>query len=328
MSKKIKETFLKHDLIVQHNYLIEAQYKLTIQEKRLLYWLASQSQINDEDFKEHELTIKEFAKLVDVRGDHLYKELAIRSKRLMGNVITIKSLKDRGWTMAPLLAGAKYDDKKGILKVSFSPYLKPYMLQLKERFTKISLGDVLKLKSIYSVRVYELLKQYESIGEREITLEDLRNYCGIEAQKQRKFNHFKQDVLERSKKEINTKTDIFVDYKEVKTARKVTSIIFTINSNTNYKQTEFEKSQQEKTAVLQKELHSELALVERIMEYGFARQAAKKFLQKRTEEEIANAVKAIDLQVSRGNVKNPKAMLLTAIQEKWHPEKYQNKSLT
>jgi hypothetical protein len=76
---------------------------------------------------------------------------------------------------------------------------------------------------------------------------------------------------------------------------------------------------------LQKELRSELALIEALMEYGFSKGIAKRFLKTNEEEVIKNALKSVNLQIERGNVKNPKAMLQTAIKEKWHPEVFKKK---
>lgn len=317
----------ENQVVVQHNFLIEARYNLSLQEKRLMYWLASQVKISDEDFKEHELPIKDFAKLIGVKGDHLYKDLNIITQKLMQKVITIRSLSDRSFAKAAMLGGAKYDDSSGILKLSFHPYLKPYMLQLKDKFTRISLGDVLGLKSVHAVRIFELLKQYESVGIREIPLIELRECCGIEGNQYKNFNDLKRKVLETSKREINAKTDLSISYEEEKTSRKVTSIKFSIKINPEYKDTDLEKSQREKAIILQKEFRSQLALIEKITEYGFSNQAAKRLSQRGTEEEISDAIKSVDLQISRGHVKNTKAMLLKAIQEKWRPDVFKTKNV-
>jgi plasmid replication initiation protein len=317
----------KEELIVQHNNLIEARYHLTLQEKRLMYWLSSQVKTNDEDFKEHELSIKKFAEVVDIKGDHLYRALDSITHKLMQKIITIKSVDETEFVKLALLGGVKYLKNKGIIKLSFHPYLKPYMLQVKERFTKISLGDVMGLRSVHTIRVYELLKQYETIGKRGILLIDLREYCGIEATQYKKFNNFKKDILERAKREINEKTDILIDYEEIKTSRKITSIKFTIKPNPKYNQTEIEKIQLKKADIIQKELRSELVFIERMSEYGFSKQTAKKLLEGHGEEVLENALKAVNLQVQKSNVKNPKAMLLTAIHEKWKPDVYKKKKL-
>ena len=310
------------ELIVQHNHLIEAKYKLTLQEKRLMCWLASQVKQTDEDFKEHTLSIKEFAILVDSSGNALHKTLEGVTHKLMQKIITIRVLDGKGFTKAALLGGAKYLEGEALLKLSFHPYLKPYMLQLKERFTTISLGDVLGLKSIHAIRVYELLKQYASIGSRTFSIIDLREYFSISENQYKKFNNFKKDVLERAKREINSKTDIFVDYEEIKTSRKITSIYFTIRSNLNYGETHFEKSQLEKAAILAKELRSTYAILEQLLEYGFTKQAANRLIKNHEEIDIINAIKAVEIYRSKHDVKNPRSLVETAIKEKWHPEKY------
>jgi plasmid replication initiation protein len=318
-SKEIQKTLKKdqNDVIVHHNSMIEARYHLTLQEKRLMYWLSSQVKQTDEDFKEHELPIKEFAKLVEAKGDHLYKSLDTISHKLMQKIITIKSIDDTGFVKAALLGGVKYLKNKGILKLSFHPYLKPYMLQLNECFTKISMGDVVGLKSIYSVRIYELLKQYENIGKRELSLSELREFFGISLGKYKRFNDFKKDVLERAKKEINAKTEYDIDYTEKKEARKVVGLEWTIK-----KKTHFEKFQEEKARIIQKELRSGNVIIQELLEYGFTLPHSRKIVKDNDHETLVNAIKSVDIQVERGRAKNPKAMLIKAIQEKWHPEKF------
>jgi len=320
----------RNEIVVQHNHLIEARYNLTLQEKRLMCWLASRVKSTDEDFKEHELPIKEFAKLVDVKGDHLYGVLNNITHKLMQKIITIRSMDEKEneieFVKAALLGGVKYLKKKGIIKLSFHPYLKPYMLHVKERFTKIRLGDLIGLKSVYSIRFYELLKQYETIGSREIKLNDLREYCGIEEKQYERFNDFKRKVAETAKKEINEKTDLLIDYKEIKTSRKVTAIQFSIKLNPNYGKTHFEKGQAEKAELITKELRSKNVLVDELMEYGFSKIAANRILKNNQESNVANAIKAVYLQVQKGKAKNPKAMLETAIKEGWHPQKYRDKT--
>jgi hypothetical protein len=318
-SKEIQKTLKKdqNDVIVHHNSMIEARYHLTLQEKRLMYWLSSQVKQTDEDFKEHELPIKEFAKLVEAKGDHLYKSLDTISHKLMQKIITIKSIDDTGFVKAALLGGVKYLKNKGILKLSFHPYLKPYMLQLNECFTKISMGDVVGLKSIYSVRIYELLKQYENIGKRELSLSELREFFGISLEKYKRFNDFKKDVLERAKKEINAKTEYDIDYTEKKEARKVVGLEWTIK-----KKTHFEKFQEEKSRIIQKELRSGNVIIQELLEYGFTLPHSRRIVKDNDHETLVNAIKSVDIQVERGKAKNPKAMLIKAIQEKWHPEKF------
>ncbi|MBY7013049.1 RepB family plasmid replication initiator protein, partial [Clostridium botulinum] len=88
----------------------------------------------------------------------------------------------------------------------------------------------MQFKSTYSFRMYELLKQYEKIGYRIITINEIRSMLDIKKNKYPKYANLKQKVIKVSINEINTNTDLFIDYEEVKESRKITSIKFYIKS--------------------------------------------------------------------------------------------------
>jgi len=161
--KKRKEEE-RNELIVQHNNLMEARYRLSLQEKRLVLWLASQVKSTDEDFKEHVLSINEFAKLTGVRKDRLYSDLQTITRRLMQRIISIYPIGENRLIQVAWLGGADYKFDEGTVSLSFHPHLQPFMLNLRDHFTALNLSDLMGLQSVYSVRIFELLKQYESIG--------------------------------------------------------------------------------------------------------------------------------------------------------------------
>ena len=325
--KKVKIIPPKNELIIQHNKLVESRYRLSLQEKRVVLWIISQIKPDDDDFTKHTISIRDFQKITGVSGNNMHKEIAKITMSLIQRGLSIRDLKNDTLLQVSWLNSAYYHYQEGLVELKIAQELKPYLLQLREQFTVVSLPDVMGLQSMYAVRVFELLKQYQSLGVREITLSDLRECCGISLSHYKKFRHLKEKVLEAAKREINEKTDIFISYEAEKTARKITSIKFFIKKNPGYKKTEFEKSQQEKAVILQKEFRSGSALIEKIVEYGFTKQAAKRLIQSDTEEGVINAIKAVDIQVSRGHVKNPKAMLKTAIEERWKPDVFLNKKI-
>ena len=324
-SKKIKIISPKSEIIIQHNKLIESRYRLSLQEKRVVLWIISKIKPDDDDFTKHTISIRDFQKITGVSGNNMHKEIAKITMSLIQRGLSIRDLENDTLFQVSWLNSAYYHYQEGLVELKIAQELKPYLLQLREQFTVVSLSDVMGLQSMYAVRIFELLKQYESLGFREITLSDLRECCGISLSHYKKFSHIKEKVLEAAKKEINEKTDLFIRYEGVKTSRKITSIRFSIQKNPEYKKTAFEKSQQEKAITLQREFRSVSALIEKIMEYGFSKQTAKKFIQSDVEENIINAIKAVDIQVNRGNVKNPKAMLKTAIEERWKPDTFLSK---
>lgn len=107
--------------------------------------------------------------------------------------------------------------------------------------------NVTNLKSSYSIRIYELLKQFERLKVRTFTLEDLRLKLGA-TDVYPQYGNFKQRILNPSKKEINKKSDIQIDFEEIKQGRSVHQIKFFIkptNENLPIQQLEFLDEQKE-----------------------------------------------------------------------------------
>jgi plasmid replication initiation protein len=310
----------KRKFVVKSNALVEARYRLSLQESQIILWLLTQIQPEDEDFKSHKLDVVSFAKLVNVNVESKYRELRKITRQLMQRVMEIYDPETQTILQISWLSAAFYELKKGCVSLEFSPYLKPYLLQLKSHFTKIEIVDTLKLKSIYAIRIFELLLQYSSIGSRKMSIIDLRSYCGISEKEYPLYADFKRKVIEKAKSEINSKTEYIIDYTEIKTSRKITSIEWTVKKKDLEQQNHFHQVQS-----LRKELRSELALIESMVEYGYSKVLAKKFIKDHGEDIVQNAVKAVDIQIEKGQVKNPKAMLRKAIEEKWKPDFYKKR---
>ena len=311
----------KNNIIVQHNNLIEARYRLTLQEKRIVLWLSSQVTSFDEDFKEHHLSIKEFADMTNTKGENLYTNLQTITRRLMQRIITIRPIGEKRLIQVAWLGAADYKIDKGIISLSFHPHLKPFFLKLKDNFTKINISDVMCLQSIHSTRIYELLKQREYVGERIIKLEDLRDICGISSEKYKQINDLQRYVLNISQREINEKTDIEISYSMIKEGRKYVAVEFKIKNKDKYCKNKqlFQKIGQE--------AKKKDSLLEEIKKFGFSRNTVSKMISNISDFDIEQAVRSVELQIQNGNVKNPKAMLRTAFKEQWKPDIFNPKKL-
>ena len=308
------------DIVVQSNKLIEAHYRLTLQEKRLILWLIKEIRPFDTDFKKYELKIADFAAMVELNSKTQYKEMKKVTRALLGRIIEIENLETKATTQMSWLCFAHWEPNKGTVYLEFHPALKPYLLQLQDQFTQIGFADLLGLKSVYSVRLFELLAQYKTPGKRTITIENLRSWCGLTIDEYPLYGDVKRRIIDRATSEINAKTEYDVAYVEKKESRKVVAIEWTIK-----KKTHFEKSQIERATILQKELRSKNALIEAIMEYGFSQTLAKKLINGKEEEHIRDAIRAVDKQIDKGGVKNSKGMLRTAIEGGWKPDKFRTK---
>ncbi|MBU3182886.1 replication initiation protein [Clostridium psychrophilum] len=216
-------------LIVKSNYIVEASYKLSVGEQRVIYILTSMINKDDADFKLYKFTAKQFADIIGTKSKNIYNQVSQYVEALRDRDLTI--IKEKSILKTKWLSSAEYFADEGYVELEFSPKLKPYLLMLKERFTKFSVEQMVSFASQYSGRIYELLKQYEKIGERTFKIEDLRSLLGIGFDEYKQYGLIKQRILNKAKKEINFDSDLLIEFEEIKTGRKVTSIKFHINAN-------------------------------------------------------------------------------------------------
>lgn len=214
--------------VVKSNTLIEARYKLTLIQQKIILLMASLINTKDEDFKFYQVPVKDIKKLLKIE-DRKYQSFNQLLKDSVVNLIKtplfIENKETGRWIALPWIASAEYIPGKGIIEFEFSEKLKPYLLQLKTVYKSYRLKYVINLRSTYSIRIYELLKQYEVVGNRKIQLDELKKKLGVD-DKHKRYNNFKRKCLEVAKKELAEKSDISFDYKEITTARKVTAIDF------------------------------------------------------------------------------------------------------
>lgn len=125
------------------------------------------------------------------------------------------------------MSSVSFEKYSGKVEVEFSKALMPYLLELKSKFTRYQIKNILYLKNKHSIRLYELLKQYEVIRQRSFTVVTLKEILALENQ-YAVFSEFDRNVIRPSIREINKYTDINVDYEKLKKGRSVYLIKFII----------------------------------------------------------------------------------------------------
>jgi hypothetical protein len=216
-----------NNLVTKSNALIEANYKLGVVEQKIVICLASNIQPTDSDFKTYTLPIKEFSKLLGLKGTPKYSELRLITKEMMQKVFEVRI--NKKVIQVAWLSYVAYNESEGTIDIRFDPFLRPFLLELKKNFTSYKLENVVKLKSTYAIRIYELLKQYERLQERTFLLTDLRKMLGAE-NIYPAYGNFKQRVIVPAQKELKKKTDISFEIEEVKVGRRVDKVKFIITS--------------------------------------------------------------------------------------------------
>ena len=117
----------------------------------------------------------------------------------------------------------------------------PLMFEFKNRYFTYELWNALRLKSPNQVRMYEILKQYENLHKRELTVSELRELLGIgmtEYTGRTGWSNFKKKVLDSCQQALKETTDICYTYERGKTGKggKWLSVIFHITKNKDYKE--------------------------------------------------------------------------------------------
>lgn len=223
-------------LVVKSNFLVEASYRLSAVEQKIILTLATKIKKTDKEFQKYFFNFGELAHFLGLKTNADYAYLREVTQNLLSKVLTLK--KENSILQTHWLESVEYFENKASVALCFNPELKPFLIQLKNNFTKYQLKYTIQLKSLFSIRVYELLKQYENIGFRKFPLEELRDRLGIKKEEYPLYGNFKAKVLVVAQKELKAKTDLSFKFEEVKTGRKVTDIKFNIHTKNIEEQSE------------------------------------------------------------------------------------------
>jgi plasmid replication initiation protein len=229
-------------LVVKSNALVEASYRLSLNEQRLILSCISQIR-RDEPVTDkimYSISASEFAKICGIDPKTAYRELQSAALTLKRREVRIAD-KPNGYgqheevLVAGWVQSIRYAKEKGVVRLRFNHDILPYLTELSRCFTSYKLKNVVCMSSSYGVRIYELLAQWGRFGEREISIEWLKESLQIE-KKYERIRDFKKRVLDPAIKDINKNSDLWVTWKQKKTGRNVTHLIFKFGLKEEQKQ--------------------------------------------------------------------------------------------
>ena len=211
--------------VVKANSLIEASYRLTLDEMRLLA-LTIGTMNPKSDQQVFEFSVSEFVnQFPEVNADRAYTQIKSAIERISER--WVKTEDERHVTKFRWVSSQTYFKKEGRFKIALTNEIMPYLTQLKGQFTQYQLNHISGFTSVHTMRFYELLTQYKRVGQRYITIEDLKKWLQLE-DKYNLWAELQRWVIKPSLNEINEKSDLFVEYEPIKKGRKVTGIEFSI----------------------------------------------------------------------------------------------------
>jgi len=216
-------------LVTKSNHLVEAGYRLSLNEQRLV--LTAISKLDgrkpiprDNDFT---ITAQEFSSMFNIPIKQAYENLDNAASRLYERDIKTYDGKHKTRERFRWVDGVKYWDGEGKVTLSFSNKIIPYLTLLHTQLTSYDLKQISNLKSSYAIRFYELMVQFKSTGDRWIKLDALKDRLELNDCYDRFYN-LKVRIIEPAIKEINNSTNLTVTWETVKKGRVITGLKFSI----------------------------------------------------------------------------------------------------
>jgi plasmid replication initiation protein len=233
-------TLKKDYLVVKRNVLNEMRStSMTLQELRLFIIYLSRINPMDKSTRIVRFPIDDFLNIVELSFPNIpyFKSIA---RNLLNKSVEIPTERG-GFVMFNLFSVFKVDmdeNREWYVEITATDEAMPLLFDYQSDFFKYQLWNALSLKSKNQLRMYEILKQYEWIGRRVITVKDLKGMLGINKDEYFQYRDFKRDVLEVCREALAEHTDITFTYKVSKRigkGGKIHSLEFTITKNKDYK---------------------------------------------------------------------------------------------
>ena len=237
-------------LVVKDNALIDASFNLSLIEQRimLLAIVEARESVTLTADTAIEIAVNEYVNQFKVDSNNAYslikdavKTLKRREFSYLDRYKGQEALSTANWVNK-----VTYVDSNGLVVLYLSNEVISLISRLSEQFTKYHLEQVSDFKSKYSIRLYELLVKWLSVGKTDkYSMNDLRSKLGIGITEYSTMSNFKSNVLDKAVSEINKHTNITVDYDQFKNGRVITDIQFRIRSKTKVAPKKLNKPVQE-----------------------------------------------------------------------------------
>lgn len=174
--------------------------------------------------REQTITVSEFAEALDIDMTNAYRQLYEGIDALFNASVMFN---EGDWEVETrwVSSKAKKLDGGGAVRFKWGEDVHAGLSQIRNGFKKYQLRNIAKLDTAHAIRLYEILLRYKDTGTRIIAIDEIKAMLGI-PDKYPLMNDFKRYVIEPSIKQLNTKSNMRVEYKTKKKGRKITHLIF------------------------------------------------------------------------------------------------------
>jgi plasmid replication initiation protein len=233
-------------VVVQHNALAEAHYRLSLRAQKLLIRLIAELDQQSVELSEVTLSLADFAVLAaQERNDVTFAHFCDAAEQFLGRFVAIAQPPIAGEEQSRQLlchwiSSVEKNPNDKSITFSFDKKLRPYLIGLKRTFFVYRTLYAFNLGSVYGIRLYQWAKSREFLKRpQQVTVDELRLSLGtiefdgrgkIVKESLKRYADFNRVALQPAMKEINEKTDISLAFREIKRpgTKIVAAIVFTV----------------------------------------------------------------------------------------------------
>ena len=233
----------KKAIVQKRNVLNELRSNsMSLQELRFFSIYLSKINPWDASTRVVRFPLDDFRRIMDIGTDMNINHFRLTIRHILQQIVEVPNENGFGYKAFQLFKRAviaKNEDNEWYIEFDAHDEALPLMFEFKNKYFKYELWNALRLKSPNQVRMYEVLKQYEKIGKRELTVTELRELLGIgknEYSGRTGWSDFKKKVLDSCQQALKDTTDICYTYERGKVGAggKWLTIVFHIMKNTEY----------------------------------------------------------------------------------------------
>lgn len=226
----------KQLIVKKDNALTNASYTLTLAEQRMILLAVAVANGSAADLKSMRIPAALYAERFGVTRQAAYMALHEAAGQLFERRFSYQRLTDKG-NLAQVhsrwVQSIAYVEAEAEVRVRFSDDVVPLLSELERRFTHYALEQISGLRSVYAVRLYELLIAWRSTGSTPVfPVAEFRQKLGIEPGEYPRMTDFKRRVLDAAVPQINAHTDINASYEQHKRGRSIAGFSFTFTMKT------------------------------------------------------------------------------------------------
>jgi len=193
---------------------------------------------DDDEIKPYVISIMDLADLLGISASNIYRDIEDITDDIIKNPVYVreeKSGKTTRFIKIPWVTKCEYKSDVGVA-LKLNEELKPFLICLKDHYTQYTLQEILSMKSIYAIRIFELIQSkimHPTLPRTgvciQISVQEIRECCDCE-DKYPSFGNFKERVLDTAVNEINKVSMYNISYSYIKQSRSVVAINFNLSN--------------------------------------------------------------------------------------------------